>query len=47
MYNLFNDLAELNDLREQEKDKYEELMGEWLKFSKEIKTQFPSPEGEE
>jgi arylsulfatase len=46
LYNLFNDLAELNDVREQEKDKYKELMKEWFKFSSEIKAKFPSPEGE-
>jgi arylsulfatase len=47
LYNLFNDLAELNDVREEEKGKYDELMREWLKFSKEIKAQFPTPEGKE
>ncbi|MGB5893895.1 MAG: arylsulfatase [Ignavibacteriaceae bacterium] len=47
LYNLFKDLAELNDLRNQEKDKYEELMKEWLKFSNEIRVQFPAPVGGE
>ena len=47
LYNLFEDLAELNDLKNKEKDKYQELMKEWFKFSNEIKAQFPSPEGEE
>jgi arylsulfatase len=47
LYNHFNDLAELNDVREEEKDKYEELLNEWLKFANEIKVQTPSPKGEE
>jgi arylsulfatase len=47
LYNLFNDLAELNDVRDQEKNKYEELMKEWLKFSNEIRVQFPTPVGGE
>jgi arylsulfatase len=47
LYNIINDLAELNDVREKEKDKYEELMEEWLKFSNEIRVQFPSPRGKE
>jgi arylsulfatase len=45
LYNLLEDLAELNDVRELERDKYEELMKEWLNFSNEIRAQFPSPKG--
>jgi len=45
LYNLSNDLAEMNDVRDQRNDKYEELMKEWLEFSNEIKAQFPSPKG--
>ncbi|HHE65108.1 MAG TPA: arylsulfatase [Bacteroidetes bacterium] len=46
LYNLSNDLAELHDLKEVEKDKYKELLQEWEKFSKEIKVQVPVPSGE-
>ena len=44
LYNVKEDLAELHDLREMEKEKYKELIDEWVNFSNEIKAQFPSPE---
>lgn len=37
LYNLSNDLAELNDLKESEPKKYAEMLREWSKFSNEIK----------
>ncbi len=43
LYNLSNDLAELHDLKGQEKEKYKEMLEEWEKFSKEIKVQIPVP----
>lgn len=43
LYDLSKDLAELNDLKELEPDKYEELLKEWTKFSNEIKVQIPPP----
>jgi arylsulfatase len=43
LYNLSNDLAELNDLREAEPEKYQELLQDWKKFAEKIKVQFPSP----
>ena len=47
LYNIINDLAEINDVKEQEKNKYQELMKEWIKFSNEIRVQFPSPKRKE
>jgi arylsulfatase len=43
LYNLSSDLAELHNLKDQEKEKYKELLEEWNKFSKEIKAQVPVP----
>ena len=43
LYNLSNDLAELNNLKESEPEKYQELLLEWTKFSEEIKVQVPTP----
>ena len=43
LYNISNDLAELYDLKETEKEKYEELLKEWEDFSNEIKVQIPIP----
>lgn len=37
LYNLSNDLAELNDLKESEPEKYAEMLSEWSKFSNEIR----------
>jgi len=36
LYDLSKDLAELHDLKDQETDKYQELLQEWSKFSNEI-----------
>ena len=44
LFNLSNDLAELKDLREREKEKFDELIKEWNKYSSEIGVQFPTPE---
>ena len=46
LYNISQDLAELNDLKETEPEKYKELLGEWRKFSNEVKVQIPPPSGE-
>ena len=43
LYNLSQDLAELNDLKESEPEKYKELLEEWRKFSNEVKIQIPPP----
>jgi len=43
LYNISQDLAELNDLKESEPEKYKELLGEWWKFSNEVKVQIPPP----
>lgn len=43
LYDLSKDLAELNDLKELEPEKYEELLMEWTRFSNEIKVQIPPP----
>lgn len=43
LYNLSNDLAEMNDLKLSEPEKFRELQMEWFKFSKEIKVQLPDP----
>jgi arylsulfatase len=43
LYNISNDLAEINDLKEINKEKYDELLQEWEKFSQEIKMQVPPP----
>ena len=44
LYDLRSDLAEINDLREAEEQKYLELLKAWSVYSDEIKVQFPSPE---
>ena len=46
LYDLSQDLAELNDLKESEPDKYKEMLDEWRKFSNEIKVQIPPPGSE-
>ena len=43
LYNLSQDLAELNDLKESEPEKYNELLEEWRKFSNEVSVQIPAP----
>ena len=43
LYNLSQDLAELQDLQESEPEKYKELLEEWRKFSAEVKVQIPPP----
>ncbi len=43
LYNVKTDLAELHDLKEKEKEKYDELIDEWETFSNNIKAQFPTP----
>ena len=43
LYNLMDDLAEQHDLKEQEPEKYQELLKEWEKFSTEVKIQIPAP----
>ncbi len=43
LYNISEDLAEMNDLKEQEPQKFEELLTEWKKFIEEIQAQFPPP----
>lgn len=47
LYNIAQDLAELTDLKESEPEKYKELLGEWRKFSNEVKVQIPPPSSEE
>jgi arylsulfatase len=37
LFDLTEDLGEQNDLKEHEPEKYEELLGEWKRFSEEIK----------
>jgi arylsulfatase len=46
LYDLSKDLGELNDLKELEPEKYEELLREWKKFSNEVKVQVPTPSGD-
>ena len=43
LYNVEQDLAELQDLKESEGDKYLELLEEWRKFSREVEVQIPPP----
>ena len=45
LYNLSTDLAEINNLKDSEPDKYQELLLEWAQFSNEIKFQVPPPFG--
>ncbi|MDH5380276.1 MAG: sulfatase-like hydrolase/transferase, partial [Cyclobacteriaceae bacterium] len=43
LFHISEDLAELNDLKVDEPDKYKELLEEWEQFRKAIKVQFPVP----
>jgi len=43
LYNLSEDLAEINDLKETEAEKYAELIDEWTKFRNEVNVQIPPP----
>ncbi|TPV35407.1 arylsulfatase [Paucihalobacter ruber] len=43
LYNLSNDIGEQIDLKNTQKEKYEELLMEWAKFSEEVKIQIPAP----
>ena len=43
LYNLSQDLAELHDLKASEPEKYNEMLEEWRKFSKEVGVQIPAP----
>lgn len=43
LYDLSNDIGEQKDLKETEKEKYAELIDEWVEFSKEVKIQTPTP----
>ena len=43
LYNLSKDIAEQNDLKVTEPEKFKELLNEWDMFSKEIKIQTPPP----
>lgn len=43
LYNVSQDFAEINDLKESEPEKYEELLEEWRNFSKEVGVQIPHP----
>jgi arylsulfatase len=43
LYNLSEDIGEQIDLKNTEKEKYEELLMEWAKFSEEVKIQIPAP----
>lgn len=46
LYNLSKDIAEQNDLKNMEPEKFTELLEEWKKFSAEIKVQFPTPKAD-
>lgn len=43
LYNLSNDIGEQINLKELEKEKYAELLNEWIKFSDEVKIQTSTP----
>ena len=43
LYDLSKDMGEQTDLKESNKEKYEELLMEWRKFSEEVKIQTPPP----
>lgn len=43
LYDLSNDIGEQIDLKESEKEKYAELLEEWIRFSNEVKIQTPTP----
>ena len=46
LYNLSDDLAERNDLKEMNPEKYEDLLAEWERFSREIRPQNETPSAE-
>ena len=46
LYNLKSDLAEKNDLTGTFPEKYQEMLGEWEKFSKEVGVVIPTPKEE-
>ena len=46
LYDLSEDLGELNDLKYLEPGKYKEMIKEWAKFSNAIKVQIPTPTGD-
>ena len=46
LYNLENDLGEVNDLKNSNPDKFKEMMEHWEEFSREVKPQFPTPVNE-
>ena len=46
LYNLKSDLAEQNNLTETFPEKYQEMLGEWEKFSKEVGVVIPTPKEE-
>jgi arylsulfatase len=41
LYNISEDLAELYDQKDNEPEKYQEMIEEWTKFTGEIKVQIP------
>jgi arylsulfatase len=43
LYNISQDLAEINDLKESEPEKFKEMLEEWREFASEVKVQIPSP----
>jgi arylsulfatase len=43
LYDLSNDIGEQIDVKESNKEKYAELLKEWMKFSDDIKIQTPTP----
>ena len=46
LYDISKDLAELKDLKEKEPEVFRDLLGEWEKFSREIRVQIPPPGSE-
>lgn len=46
LYDLSEDLGELNDLKEQRKDIFQQLLEEWDNFAREIRLQVPAPGSE-
>lgn len=47
LYNLSNDLAESRDLKNEKPEKYNELINEWRKFTKDIKVNFANRSSED
>lgn len=47
LYNISQDLAEINDLKVSEPEKYKEMLEEWRKFTNEVKVQIPPPSSKE